>query len=183
MEEVRNTADTLLGSVSFTYDNDFKVINTTVKDVNNKTSSIAFTYDLDNLLTKAGTMTLTRSAKTGFLTKATLGVASETYSYDITYGELKTHTANLSGLPVFSETLTRDALGRVISKTENVRGAMTDYTYSYDSAGRLIETTRNGMTYSQYVYDGNSNRIGGTLAGAAINAQYDDQDRLIAYDT
>ncbi len=181
MDEVRNTAGTVLGSVSFTYDNDFKVTNTTVKDVNNKISAIAFTYDLDNLLTKAGTMTLTRATKTGFVTKTTLGQTVDNYTYNATYGELATHTATVAGLPVFSETLTRDALGRVVSKIENINGTVTDYTYAYDSAGRLIETTRNGVTYGQYVYDGNSNRIGGTQAGVAINAQYDDQDRLITY--
>ncbi len=181
MEEIRNTAGTALGSVSFTYDNDFKVTNTTIKDVNNKTSAIVFTYDLDNLLTKAGTMTLTRAAKTGFVTKTTLGQAVDNYTYTATFGELATHTTTIAGLPIFSETLTRDALGRVVSKTENINGAVTDYTYAYDSAGRLIETTRNGVTYGEYVYDGNSNRIGGTQAGAAINAQYDDQDRLITY--
>lgn len=183
VEEIRNTAEIALGSVSFTYDNDFKVINTTVKDVNSKTSAIAFTYDLDNLLTKAGTMTLTRAAKTGFVTKTTLGQAVDNYTYTAAFGELATHTATVAGLPVFSETLTRDALGRVVSKTENLNGAVTDYTYAYDSAGRLTETTRNGVTYGQYVYDGNSNRIGGTQAGIAINAQYDDQDRLITYGT
>lgn len=181
LEEIRNTAGTVLGAVSFTYNSDFKVTNTTVKDVNNKISAIAFTYDLDNLLTKAGTMTLTRAAKTGFVTKTTLGQAIDSYTYNAIYGELATHTTTIAGLPVFSETLTRDAQGRVVNKTENINGAVTDYTYAYDSAGRLVETTRNGVTYGQYVYDGNSNRIGGTQAGAAINAQYDDQDRLITY--
>lgn len=180
-ETVQSKTGAPLGSLALIYDNDFRPINITVNDASGVANTAGFAYDLDGLLVKAGSMSLTRAAATGFLTKTTLGGVSETYGYNATYGELASHAASVSASPVFSETLVRDDLGRIVSKTEKVSGVVTLYDYTYDSAGRLTDVKRNNAVYSHYDYDENSNHIGGIQGGASVNAQYDDQDRLLSY--
>ncbi len=181
-ENVQSKTGTSLGSVALTYDNDFRPINITINDASGVVANTAaFAYDLDGLLVKAGSMSLTRAAETGFLTKTALGGVSETYGYDATYGELANHAASVSAFPVFSETLVRDDLGRIVSKIEKVQGVDNSYGYTYDSAGRLTDVKHNNAVYSHYDYDENSNRVGGIQGGASVSALYDDQDRLLSY--
>ncbi|MFM6929012.1 MAG: hypothetical protein ACKOX6_11145, partial [Bdellovibrio sp.] len=59
----------------------------------------------------------------------------------------------------------------------------TAYVYTYDSAGRLKTVTKGGAAYSSYNYDSNSNRTSGVTAGTAFTATYDDQDRILTYNT
>jgi RHS repeat-associated protein len=79
---------------------------------------------------------------------------------------------------VFATAYTRDALGRITQKQETVQGDTRTDDYTYDTAGRLSETRRDGVVQATYGYDGNGNR---TQTNGADIGQYDDQDRLIAY--
>ncbi len=56
---------------------------------------------------------------------------------------------------------TRDALGRIVTKTETVQGTTHVYGYSYDAVGRLTEVTTDGSATSHYEYDANGNRLVG----------------------
>ena len=80
----------------------------------------------------------------------------------------------------------RDALGRITQRTETV-GNETPVArkYEYDDAGRLYRVRDGSDTLlSEYLYDANGNRTGGfTPAGAILTAEYDDQDRLLTYNT
>ena len=62
------------------------------------------------------------------------------------------------GAPIFEQILERDDLGRITTKTEIIDGVTTVYEYFYDTAGRLHEVRRGGLTISIYDYDLNSNR-------------------------
>jgi RHS repeat-associated protein len=137
-----------------------------------------YTFDDDGLLTQAGALALTRSATTGQLTDATLGVVASTWSYG-SYGALETATAKVSGTTVFQEMLTRDALDRVTAKVESVQGVTTNWTYSYDTAGRLQQVKKNGVIAGTYDFDANGNRT--SANGAA--ATFDAQDRLLTSGT
>jgi YD repeat-containing protein len=55
---------------------------------------------------------------------------------------------------------TRDALGRITEKQENIEGNSKTYGYTYDTAGRLTEVKENGAVVSTYAYDANGNRTG-----------------------
>jgi len=65
------------GSVTRTYDTDFRVSSQSVNGAN----PVAFTYDADSLLTGAGSLTLTRNAQNGLLTGSTLGVVTDSRTY------------------------------------------------------------------------------------------------------
>jgi len=176
------------GSYDYTLNNDFLMATSTVTGfVSTNTSAVNFAYDNDNLLTTAGNETLTRSPSTGLVTGTTLDKIKEVMTYDPIFGELATYTVNYhattTGTPttLFSQSYTRDSLGRIITKSETVQGVTNVFDYTYDSAGRLTTVLKNSAPYSNYVYDGNSNRTSGSQGGTAITATYDAQDRLTNY--
>ncbi len=65
------------GSVTRQYNPDFQV---TAMAVNGQ--SVAFSYDLDGLLTQAGSLSLTRDVAHGLLTGTTIGMVTTTQSYN-----------------------------------------------------------------------------------------------------
>ena len=128
------------GTISWTYDPDFRPISQSV----NGSNSIAFSYDDDRLLTSAGDLTLSRDPQNGLLTDTTLDNVSDTVSYNL-FAEPSQYEATVNGNAVFSQQYTRDALGRLTTKTETVQGVTDTYGYTYDLAGRLIEVKLNGV--------------------------------------
>jgi RHS repeat-associated protein len=178
-----------VGAMQFRYNNDLLVSSSTAMGANPaNTRVVNFVYDADNLLLRAGNQRYTRDPQEGVLTGTTLARIAETYGYSATYGELTTfaarHTAPTGAVtPLFRQAFARDAVGRIVRKTETLLGTTTTYTYTYDPVGRLTDVHKNGAPYSHYTYDTNSNRIAGTAGGAAIRATYDAQDRLATYNT
>jgi len=156
------------GTVSRSYDNDFRVIGLSVG-----TDSIAYTYDNDGLLTGAGALTLSRDVQNGLLTGTTLSSATTSTTYN-TFGEPDTEIAAYGSTTQYAATYTRDLLGRITSKQETVAGATVSYDYAYDPSGRLIEVKTDGSITATYGYDTNGNRTEGT---------YDEQDRLLTWGT
>ncbi len=86
----------------------------------------------------------------------------------------------VGGSVVYSAIYTRDKLGRIESKKENILGQVSTFIYGYDLAGRLVSVNKDGQINS-YQFDDNGNRIGGTVRNKAISAQYDEQDRMVSY--
>jgi len=137
-------------------------------------------YDNDGLLTGSGPLAVTRSAQDGLITSTKLGLATDTRTYN-SFGELTGYAAAYKSAPLRSVQFTRDAGGRVSSKTEIIGGTTTAYGYSYDQAGRLTSVTQNGIAAEAYTYDGNSNRSAATISTVTVNGVYDAQDRLLGY--
>jgi RHS repeat-associated protein len=169
-------AGTVVGSVSRTYDNNFRVTSRSI----NGAHSIGFAYDNDSLLTSAGALTLSRNAQNGLLTGTTLGSVTDSWSYN-TFSEAASYTASFSGMPVYSANYSYDKLGRITSKTETIQGATDTLTYGYDPAGRLQAVSRDGQLISSYTYDSNSNRQTRTTSTGMTSYNYDAQDRLTAW--
>ena len=142
-------------------------------------NSVAYTYDADGLLTKAGALAITRRAADGLITGTTLRVTADTRVYNA-FGELSNYTASANGSPIWKVAYVRDANGRITKKSETIGGTTNVYTYSYDLAGRLTKAVKNATTNS-YAYDPNSNRLSATLAGIKSTGLYDAQDRLTRY--
>jgi len=166
---------TINGTVSRTYDNDFRITSRSVNGAN----TANFAYDPDSLLTTAGATALTRDSANGLLTATSLGVVTDSYTYN-GFGEVATYEADVSGTPIYSVTYTRDNLGRIAQKVETIQGVTSTYEYGYDTAGRLIDVATNGTATAHYDYDANGNRTGGfNLTGVIADVQYDDQDRLL----
>jgi len=85
------------GSVTRTYDTDFRVVSESVNGAN----PITFQYDPDSLLTQAGSLSLTRNTQNGLLTGTTVGSVSDARTYS-TFGELSTYQATYSGSPLIN---------------------------------------------------------------------------------
>src|SRR4051794_20305138 len=168
-------AGPVAGSVTRTYDADFRLATET--DAGG--SPVTFQYDNDGLLTAAGALTITRDPATGFVTGSTLGGTTETRTYN-SYGEEQSYTVKFGTTVLYSVDYgPRDALGRIVTKTETIQGETHTYVYGYDSRNRLSDVSKDGVAVSHYDYDANGTR----LAAPNITASpvYDAQDRLTSY--
>lgn len=169
------TGETWSGPVAGT------VTRTTNADLNvtaigvNGAAPITYQYDADDLLTRAGALTVTRSTQNGLIMGSTLGGVSDAWQYNA-FAEPVSYTARYTSTPVLAVRYQRDAIGRITAITETVAGATRVITYAYDLAGRLI-----GATGAQYTYDANGNRLSVTDVNGARTATYDAQDRLLNF--
>ena len=149
-------------AVNRTYDNFLRRSSWDVDGV----SPVMLTYDADGLITSAAGMTVSRG-NTGLLRSTTIGVVSDTFSYN-GYGETVGHSSN-----GYSAIYVRDGAGRIETKLETIGGVTRSERYTYDSAGRLWQVFVNGASVPTCVwtYDANGNRSDGV---------FDDQDRLVS---
>lgn len=138
-------------------------------------SPILYKYDADNLLISAGSLSLTRSAQTGLVASTALDSLRDQYTYN-DFGELISYNA---GFYAFS--LTRDAIGRVIGKSETTSAGTKNYEYIYDGNDRLTGVKKDGVVATSYTYDGNGNRLMSTMgSGTTTSSIYDAQDRIVS---
>lgn len=161
------------GTVHWTYDNDFRIASETVNGAN----PAAFSYDPDGLRT-AGDLTRTLDPQNGRLAASSLGAVTDAYTYD-SYGALSAFEARYQSTSLYSTAYTRDALGRITTKTETIGGQTHTYGYGYDLRGRLLEVRRDGVVTAHCGYDANGNRLIETVTGQT--GTYDDQDRMLSY--
>lgn len=183
-----NGGATYLGRVTSVINSDFRVGSVDVVGAVGGTETYTMTYDNDGLLTQAGSLVITRNATTGFVSSTTLSTIGTTSTYDPTYGEVATFDATYtpsggSASTLFSQSYTRDSLGRVATKTETIGGVTSTYVYNYNTAGALTDVTKNGVPFATYGYDTNLNRTSATVGGISVAATYDNQDRLSTYGT
>jgi RHS repeat-associated protein len=168
----------VMGSVSWTYDNSFRITGISINGGN----TVAYQYNNDSLITRAGDLTLTRNAQNSFLTGSTLGNVIDAWTYN-SFGEPATYTARYGANELFKQQFTYDKLSRIAQKIETVEGAINTYDYYYDSTGRLYEVKKNGLTVSTYTYGSSDNRVTHTGTGGTIIGTYDSQDRLMQHGT
>ncbi len=163
------------GNVARTYDSLFRVSSRTV----NGSNTVAYEYDNDNFITKAGDMIINLDSVSGIISDTELNNLITTEIYDDS-ADLVIFGASYNGLGIYDFNIVRDKLSRVISRIETINGLSTTFDYQYNSTGQLIEEKINGVVTTTWEYDSNSNRthVNGTLV-----ASYDNQDRLLAYDS
>ncbi|MBI4454589.1 MAG: SMP-30/gluconolactonase/LRE family protein [Acidobacteria bacterium] len=155
-------AGEIVGMASRTFDNNLRVTSHSV----NGGQTVTYQYDRDDLLTKAGDLTLNRDLQNGLITATALGNVMDSWSYS-GFSEATSYSASHGGTPLYLAQYTRDKLGRITTKNETVSGAATTYGYTYDPAGRLAAVTRNGVALSTYTYDSNGNRLTYAAGGAS----------------
>lgn len=167
------------GQVGLAYNASFKLKSVKVNGLN----AIAYTYDADGLMTKAGALTISRKPNNGLRTGSTLGGVKDTLTYN-TFGEVTKYQATYKGTPLLTRSYVYDKLGRVTKITESVQGAANKVSsYQYDALGQLISATVAGTTRT-YEYDANGNRT--SFASSSSTGQtgiYDAQDKLLSYGT
>jgi RHS repeat-associated protein len=164
------------GSVTRTYDSDFRLSTLGVTGV----PAVPIQYDADGLPVQVGDLTLTRAALSGLVTATALGTVTDATSYD-GFGDPAGYTASQAGSPLFAAQYSRDALGRLTSKSETVGAATRVFAYTYDLAGRLTEVRQDGTPVASYTYDVNGNRLTIAGAGGTVSATYDARDRLVQH--
>jgi RHS repeat-associated protein len=163
------------GSIAWSFDENLRISTEEVKG-----ESVSYEYDDDGLLEKVGDLIVDRSAS--------LGHVSETRLFDVDtewtineYGETTAQTVS-HGIDQLYETVdTRDALGRLVQRTETILGGTIEQTFAYDLRGRVTRVEEGGVVVESYQYDPNGNRLSAVVHGASVDADYDAQDRLLRY--
>jgi RHS repeat-associated protein len=168
----------LAGRMNQAYDNNWNVISRSVNGAN----PIAFQYDNDDLLIRAGALDLNRDARNGLVMSTTLGNILDTRAYN-DFGEWAQYTAVYSGTDLYKVQSARDKLGRIAVQTETIQGVTSAFSYTYDIAGRLTGVQKGAVTTGAYTYDDNGNRLSYASPGGTVNGTYDQQDRLTMYGT
>jgi len=166
---------TITGTVSRTYDNDFRIATLVVN-----ADAVTFGYDDDGLLTQAGSLSLTRDPQHGRITGTTLGTVTTARGYN-GFGEPANDSAAYDTTPLYDVTYTRDPLGRITQKAETLEGSTTTYAYSYDAAGRLVTVQEDGTPVATYAYGPNGNRLSKVTPSGTETGTYDAQDRMLTY--
>jgi len=141
------------GNVHKTYDSSFRLSSESVTGG----QSINFGYDNDDLLTSAGAMTVTRDPTTGFVTGTALGAISESRTYDA-YGAEQTYSVTANGTTLYGVDYgTRDALGRIVNKSETVQGETHVYGYTAHHRSDRERAVRREYCYRR---GGRAHRLG-----------------------
>jgi hypothetical protein len=115
-----------------TYDYEFlHVKSLSIAGATGRPASVVYTVDDDDLVVQAGALHIARDPSSGSVVAQTLGAVVEQYTYVPDFGELSTIQAVAavagSTQPLFTEELTRDALGRITAKTETLPTGVTTY--------------------------------------------------------
>lgn len=173
------------GNISVTYNDNFQVVALSVNG-----SAVAYQYDQDGLITRAGPLTLSRHRGNGRLEGSSVdSITTEQTWTD--FGEIATSIAKFGQTDVYSlDTTSRDDLGRIKDKVESIAGETIWVHYDYDLAGRLWKTCPVAASpapaecpsrpeTTEYTYDTNGNRL--TKTGVTGTALYDGQDRIGSY--
>jgi len=172
--------------LGFSYDG---FLQTGVSWTGDVTGSVIWQYDNNSPGTcsppSADALRMIRSSQNGLLTSATAGQLNESWTYN-SYGELARYVvtsgaSTLYDLTLDSSTQPRDALGRIVEKTEVLASDARVSDYSYDLQGRLTDVVVGGAVSKHYEYDDNGNRLRGVTDGTDRAGTVDDQDRLLTY--
>src|SRR5262249_12384089 len=94
------------------------------------------------------------------------------------FGEVASYTATAGSSTLLSENYgTRDALGRILNKTETVLVTPHTYAYSYDNSDRLVDVTKD---CAQHHNEQDRNCNGTKQNGQTIGTD-DNQGRLLTF--
>ncbi|MBS1969335.1 MAG: hypothetical protein JSU04_03470 [Bdellovibrionales bacterium] len=189
-EQRRKSDDYVFGRVNWYFDNTYIDMPSTrvVKGNASTTTTLNYYYNLDVKLNRLSDLYLYYTYPSGRLSTTKLDNVYDARTYDVN-GALATYTAkyidpNTSVETVlYSYSLSRDVLGRISQKVESIGGTTDTWDYQYDTQERLSEIKKNSVVYSSYNYDGSGNRTSGQTAGVAFTATFDDQDRLLTYNS
>ena len=140
---------------------------------------ITYAYNGAGQLVTAGKMSITRDAKTGWITGRKLGALTEKITYN-QFGEPTETTVTGATGTIAAISEQRDALGRITSRTTTTGPAGStkkSTTYAYDTAGRLIGEVADGAATS-YSYDPAGNVTAVTNPAGTTKNTYDSRNAL-----
>jgi RHS repeat-associated protein len=139
---------TVAGSVGRSYDTNFWITSETIDGGN----TVDFVHDNDGLLTTAGLLSIKHDPNDGLVTGSTLGGVTDVFAYN-SFGEPTSYSASFGNKVLYSVTFTRDADGRIASKSEVVGSRKNTESYFYDQAGRLVSVSGAPLVASPLAYN------------------------------
>ena len=130
----------------------------------------SYLYDLDGLLTRSGSLTITRNGQNGLPERVHgAGLAIDRgFNY---FGELESQGVSVNSNPTIEWMLTWDDNGQISSKIETVAGVTSQFQYHYDAQGRLDGVSKDGTVIEQYIYDPTGVRISETNLPRGISGK------------
>jgi RHS repeat-associated protein len=150
------TGETFSGAINqtlyYTYNSDFTISGFTYAG-----AMESYTYDNDGLLTSTGRFSISRNLDNGLPESMTDGsmVLDRTFNG---YGEVDGESYGIAGSGIITWDVIRDDNGRIKDKAETIDGVTEDYSYTYDSLGRLLTVTKNSVLVEEYQYGDNGAR-------------------------
>ncbi len=135
----------------------------------------SYAYDSDDLLSRAGDLSITREFRFRNVTHYT----EDGYDRYLMHNGYDEPAFSIS--PDYVYGLIRNKDGRISVKTEYTGGRLYLYRYAYDTEGRLVKVYMNGNETESYTYDPNGNRIEATIGGKTYTAHHTLDDRLEVY--
>ncbi|MBN2179211.1 MAG: hypothetical protein JW743_07250 [Deltaproteobacteria bacterium] len=171
---------TINQTLSCTYNNDFAI-----NSFDYAGAAESYAYDNDGLLISAGRFSISRNLDNGLPEVVTDGdmALDRTFSG---YGEVDEEFYSVAGSGIAAWDVIRDDNGRIMDKTETVVGVTTDYSYTYDSLGRLLTVTKDSVLVEEYQYGDNGARNYEMNALRGITGRtfaYSDEDHLLTAGT
>lgn len=151
-------------------------------------SGLTTTFSYDRLyLSGIGPMGFQYYVDSGRLKETELERIKDFYSYDangdlLSYEAKYTDAQNIERV-LYSYVLSRDIMGMIVGKTENILGVSDVYNYEYDVSGRLVGVLKNGLVTASYNYDLNGNRVSGVVENKTFSSTFDDHDRILNLDS
>ena len=167
---------TLNQSLEYTHDQDFNPMS-----ISYAGATCIYSHDDDGILTGAGEFIIFRDPGNGLPHKVTGGALSLTRSFN-GYGEVAGQSYVVGGQNKASWGLDRDDNGRITGKTEWFDGTASDLVYLYDTMGRLVAVTREGIPVEEYRYGPNGTRVHEMNVVRGISERsftYSDEDHLL----
>ncbi len=171
---------TINQSLSYTYNNDFNITSFTYAG-----NSISYSYDKDGLLIGIGDFMISRDTGNGLPKTVNSSNLSLSRSFN-GYGEIDQESFTVAKQNLVSWNLTRDDSGKIITKAETIGSLTSNYSYTYDSMGRLLTVTKDSNLIEEYHYNKNGSRVYDktilrNLSERAMN--YSEEDHLLTAGT
>jgi len=167
---------TLSQILTYTYNYDFNPASFTYAG-----GIVNYTFDNDGLLMGSGNFTITRNTLNGLPETVTGGNLNIARTFN-GYGELDIQDYNINGQNLTTWDLTRDDNGKVTRKSETVNGTASEYTYTYDTMGRLLTVTKDNTFVEEYRYGSTGTRAYEMNTARGITGRiltYSDEDHLL----
>lgn len=168
-------ATTVLRDLTYTYEqrNNLATISDAQVPLNSETFGYTARESLASATGPYGLLAFTYDGVGNRITAWT-GSVVDSYAYPSTSNRLSTVTP--AGGP--SRALTYDAAGNVIGDDQ----AAVDYSYTYDSAGRMATASADGVVVGEYIYDHLGRQVIRSLpqVGVTIHSVFDSESNRIA---
>ncbi len=184
--------------ISYVYSPNGLKLTSEIIHVNNEDFVIPIVLDRDNRLVQADNLYIQRDPQSALPVQKFFNGFQENIVYS-SYGEISERSYKYNNILIYSETYTRDKLGRITNKLVNdfinnnlnITNLITaplqttkNFSYTYDLKGRVKTISENNQLATTLNYDIQGNRTSATDNNNITRyaATYNTKDRITSYD-